>query len=136
MEQTFVLIKPDAVKRRLVGEIISRYERKGLTIEAMRLDYLTTDIAEVHYSEHATKPFFGDLVKHVTSGPAVLMVLSGPDAVQAVRKINGATNPVVAEPGSIRGDFGLEITANLVHGSDSLETAKREIKLFFPDLAS
>lgn len=129
------MIKPDGVKRGLVGQIIQRYEAKGLTIEALRLEHLTTDIAEIHYGEHATKPFFGDLVKHVTSGAAVLMVLSGPSAVQAVRRINGATNPIEAEPGSIRGDFGLEITANLVHGSDSLETAKREISLFFPDLA-
>lgn len=135
MERTFVMIKPDGVKRRLVGKIIQRYEEKGLTIEALRFEHLTTDIAEVHYAEHAAKPFFGDLVSHVTSGPAVLMVLSGPNAVQAVRKINGATNPVDADPGSIRGDYGLEITANLVHGSDSLETAKREIGIFFPDLA-
>jgi nucleoside-diphosphate kinase len=134
MEQTFVMIKPDGVSRGLVGETIRRYEAKGLKLVDMRLASLTGDIAKIHYGEHVDKPFFPDLVKHVTSGPVVLMVLSGESAVAAVRNINGATNPVDATPGSLRGDFALEITANIVHGSDSPESAAREIGIFFPDL--
>jgi nucleoside-diphosphate kinase len=134
MEQTFVMIKPDGVSRGLVGETIRRYEAKGLKLVDMRLASLTGDIAKIHYGEHVDKPFFPDLVKHVTSGPVVLMVLSGESAVAAVRGINGATNPVDATPGSLRGDFALEITANIVHGSDSPESAAREIGIFFPDL--
>lgn len=132
MEKTFVMIKPDGVKHALVGECIRRYEARGLTIAALRMDRLTSEIAERHYGEHVGKPFFADLVAHVTSGPAVLMVLEGQGAVAAVRKANGATNPLDAEPGSIRGDFALEITANVVHGSDSVESAEREIGIFFP----
>jgi nucleoside-diphosphate kinase len=134
MEQTFVMIKPDGIGRGLVGEAIRRYEAKGLKLVDMRLARLTADIAQTHYGEHADKPFFPDLVKHVTSGPVVLMVLSGESAVAAVRKLNGATNPIDAQPGSLRGDLALEITANIVHGSDSPESAAREIGLFFPEL--
>jgi len=134
MEHTFVMIKPDGVVKGLVGECLRRYEARGLSIVDMRLDCLTTEIARKHYDEHAEKPFFADLVEHVTSGPVVLMILKGEGAVAAARKINGATNPLEAEPGSIRGDFALEITANVVHGSDSVATAKREIDLFFPNL--
>jgi nucleoside-diphosphate kinase len=134
MERTFVMVKPDGVMRGLVGEVIRRYEARGLKIVALRQDQLTEEIAGTHYDEHADKPFFGDLVEHVTSGPAVLMVLEGEGAVAAVRKINGATNPIDAEPGSIRGDYALEITANIVHGSDAPETAVREIGIFFPNL--
>ena len=131
MEQTFVMIKPDGVKKNLVGECIRRYEARGLRLLKMRLDDLTAEIAQEHYGEHVDKPFFSDLVKHVTSGPVVLMVLEGEGAVAAVRKTNGATNPLESEPGSIRGDFGLEITANIVHGSDSVASAQREIGIFF-----
>lgn len=135
MERTFVMVKPDGVAKGLVGEAIRRYEAKGLSLVDLRLDHLTEGIAKTHYGEHSDKPFFGDLVAHVTSGPVVLMVLEGPGAVKACRKINGTTNPIDAEPGSLRGDFALEITANIVHGSDASENAKREIGLFFPGLS-
>ncbi len=131
MEQTFVMIKPDGVKKSLVGECVRRYEARGLRLIKMRLDSLSAEIAQEHYGEHVDKPFFGDLVKHVTSGPVVLMILEGEGAVAAVRKTNGATNPLEAEPGSIRGDYALEITANIVHGSDSVDSAEREIGIFF-----
>ena len=134
MERTFVMVKPDGVRRALSGEVIRRYEDRGLKIVAMRLEQLTEDIAKTHYGEHAERPFFSDLVAHVISGPVVLMVLEGENAIAAARKINGATNPIEAEPGTIRGDYALEITENIVHGSDALETAKREIGIFFPGL--
>jgi len=134
MERTFVMVKPDGVRRALSGEVIRRYEDRGLKIVAMRLEQLTEDIAKTHYGEHAERPFFSDLVAHVISGPVVLMVLEGENAIAAARKINGATNPIEAEPGTIRGDYALEITENIVHGSDALETAKREIEIFFPGL--
>lgn len=134
MERTFVMVKPDGVKDGLVGECIRRYEARGLALVDLRLDRLTAEIAQVHYGEHAGKPFFPGLVEHVTSGPVVLMVLEGEGAVAAARKTNGATNPLDAEPGSIRGDFALEITANVVHSSDSVTTAEREIGIFFPNL--
>src|SRR3990172_2923053 len=135
MERTFIMVKPDGDKKALVGECIRRYEARGLTLVHLRLDRLTAEIARTHYGEHADKPFFGSLVEHVTSGPVVLMVLEGEGAVAAARKTNGATNPLDAEPGTIRGDFALEIGANIVHGSDSLESAKREIGIFFPGLS-
>lgn len=134
MERTFVMVKPDGVKKSLTGVCIRRYEARGLRLVDLRLDNLKRETAEIHYGEHAGKPFFGDLVGHVTSGPVVLMVLEGEGAVAAVRKTNGATNPLDAEPGTIRGDFGLEITANIVHGSDSVDSAQREIGIFFPNL--
>lgn len=134
MERTFVMIKPDGVKKQLVGECLYRYEAKGLKIVDLRMENLSVDIAKQHYGEHVEKPFFDDLVKHVTSGPVVLMVLEGAGAVAAARKLNGATNPLEADPGSLRGEFALEITANIVHGSDSVDSAKREIGIFFPEL--
>lgn len=130
-QQTYVMIKPDAVARGLVGEIVARFERVGLTIERMELGTLTREQAEANYAEHAGKPFFEGLVEYITSGPLVKMVLSGPEAVPVVRKLMGATNPRDAAPGTIRGDFGLTLDANIVHGSDSPESAEREIAIFF-----
>ena len=134
MARTLILVKPDAFARGLTGEIIARFERKGLTIVAMKHMTVTTDLAEQHYAEHAEKPFFGDLVEFITGGPLVALVLQGHEAVTAARQVIGATNPLEAAPGSIRGDHGLEVQTNLVHGSDSNESATREIGLFFPDL--
>jgi nucleoside-diphosphate kinase len=134
MDRTLILVKPDAFARGLTGEIIARFERKGLTIVAMRHMTITTDHAEQHYAEHAERPFFGDLVEFITGGPLVALVLEGHEAVIAARQVIGATNPLEAAPGSIRGDHGLEVQTNLVHGSDSNESATREIALFFPDL--
>ncbi|MBX6389631.1 MAG: nucleoside-diphosphate kinase [Frankia sp.] len=133
-ERTLVLVKPDGVRRGLVGEVISRLERKGLTLVALELRTLERSVAETHYGEHASKPFFGELVDFITSGPLVALVVEGPRAIEAVRTLMGVTDPVKAAPGSIRGDFALEIGENLVHGSDSPESAKREIDLFFPGL--
>jgi len=134
-DRTLVLCKPDAVARGLVGEIIGRLERKGLRIEAMELRTLETDLARRHYAEHEGKPFFDDLVSFITRGPLVAMVVSGSDAQPVVRTLMGSTNPAQAQPGTIRGDLALELTENLVHGSDSPESAEREIALFFPHLA-
>lgn len=134
-ERTLVLVKPDAVRRGLVGEIVGRLERKGLSLVAMNLRTLDRATAEQHYAEHAKKPFFGDLIEFITSGPLVAMVVEGPRAVEAVRTMMGVTDPVKAAPGSVRGDFALVVTENLVHGSDSSESAKREIDLFFPGIA-
>jgi nucleoside-diphosphate kinase len=134
-ERTLVLVKPDAVRRGLVGEIIGRLERKGLALVALNLRTLDRATAERHYAEHAQKPFFGDLIEFITSGPLVALVAEGPRAVEAVRTLMGVTDPVKAAPGSLRGDFALVVTENLVHGSDSAESAKREIDLFFPGLA-
>ncbi|MEA2388034.1 MAG: nucleoside-diphosphate kinase [Thermoleophilaceae bacterium] len=134
MDRTLILVKPDAFARRLTGEFVARFERKGLTIAAMRRLTMDRDLAERHYAEHQGKPFFGDLVDFITGGPLVAMVLEGHEAVSAARQVIGATNPIEAAPGSIRGDFGLEVQTNLVHGSDSAESAAREIALFFPDL--
>ena len=131
-ERTLVLCKPDAVARGLVGEVVGRLERKGFRLVAMELRTLDEATAKQHYGEHEGKPFFGDLVSFITSGPLVAMCVEGPDAVSAVRTLMGPTNPVTAAPGSIRGDFGLEIEKNLVHGSDSGELAARELGLFFP----
>jgi nucleoside-diphosphate kinase len=133
-ERTLVLCKPDAVERGLVGEVIGRLERKGFRLVAVELRTLDEATAKQHYGEHEGKPFFGDLVSFITSGPLVALCVEGPDAVGAVRTLMGPTNPVTAPPGSIRGDYGLEIEKNLVHGSDSPESAARELALFFPQL--
>ncbi len=132
MDQTLVLVKPDAFARGLTGEIIARFERKGLRIAALRHMTMDRELAERHYDEHAGKPFFGELVEFITSGPLVAMVLEGDEAVAAARHVIGATNPLEAVPGSIRGDFAIETGQNLVHGSDSPESARREAELFFP----
>jgi nucleoside-diphosphate kinase len=134
MHRTLILVKPDAFARRLTGDVIARFERKGLTIVAMRHMTVDRDLAEQHYAEHSEKPFFGELVEFITGGPLVALVLEGYEAVTAARQVIGATNPLEAAPGSIRGDFGLEVQTNLVHGSDSPESAAREIGLFFPEL--
>jgi nucleoside-diphosphate kinase len=134
MSRTLILVKPDAFERGLTGEIVARFERKGLTIAAMKHMTVGRDLAERHYDEHKEKPFFGDLVDFITSGPLVAMVLEAHEAVVAARQVIGATNPLEAAPGSIRGDHGLEVQTNLVHGSDSDESATREIGLFFGEL--
>ena len=134
VERTLVLCKPDAVARGLVGEVVGRLERKGFRLVAMELRTLDEATAKQHYGEHEGKPFFGDLVSFITSGPLVALCVEGPDAVGAVRTLMGPTNPITAPPGSIRGDYGLEIEKNLVHGSDSPESAARELGLFFPQL--
>ena len=132
MEQTLVLCKPDAVERSLVGEIISRFEKKGLKIAALRMLTIGPELAEKHYAEHIGKPFYSDLVDFIGRSPAVAMVIEGPeDTWEIVRKMMGATNAAQAEPGTIRGDFSALFTENLVHGSDSAESAKREIEIFF-----
>jgi nucleoside-diphosphate kinase len=133
-ERTLVLVKPDGVRRGLAGEVVSRLERKGLTLVAMELRTLERAKAEQHYAEHAERPFFGELVDFITGGPLVALVVEGPNAVAATRRLMGVTNPVEATPGSIRGDYALEIGQNLVHGSDSTESAAREIEIFFPGL--
>ena len=134
-ERTLVLIKPDAVERHLIGEIISRIERKGLTIAALELRHVGEDLASQHYAEHEGKPFFGSLLDFITSGPVVAAIVEGPRAIAAFRQVAGGTDPVEkAAPGTIRGDFGLETQFNLVHGSDSTDSAKREIALWFPDI--
>jgi len=132
MEKTFVMVKPDGVRRHLVGEVIKRIEDKGYELREMRLFTIDEDLATRHYAEHTEKPFFGELVSFITSGPVVAMVVEGEDAVKGARQIMGATNPLEAVPGSIRGDFAAVITENIVHGSDSPESATREIGLFFP----
>ena len=134
-ERTLVLVKPDGVARGLVGEVISRLEAKGLRLVAAELRTLSADVAETHYAEHREKPFFPSLVQFITSGQLVALVAEGPRAIQAFRALAGATDPVKATPGTIRGDFALEVQNNIVHGSDSPESAAREIKLFFPGLA-
>jgi nucleoside-diphosphate kinase len=134
MDRTLILVKPDAFARGLTGEIIARFERKGLRIVALQHMVLTEDTAQSHYAEHEGKPFFGELVEFITSGPLVAMVLEGYEAVVAARQVIGSTNPLEAVPGSIRGDFALEIGQNMVHGSDSNESAAREAGLFFPNL--
>ncbi len=134
MERTLILVKPDAFERRLTGEVIGRFERKGMSLVAMKLMTADEDIANTHYAEHTEKPFFGELVSFITGGPLVAMVLEGPNAVAAARQLIGATDPVEADAGSIRGEFGTEVTFNLVHGSDSTESAEREIGIWFPEL--
>ena len=134
MQRPLVLVKPDGVRRGLAGEVISRLERKGLTLVAMELRTLDRETAEQHYGEHRERPFFGELVEFITGGPLVALVVEGPNAVAGTRRLMGVTNPVEATPGSIRGDYALEIGQNLVHGSDSEESAAREIGIFFPNL--
>jgi nucleoside-diphosphate kinase len=134
VQRTLILVKPDAFARGLTGEVIARFERKGLTPVAMELMQVEVELAERHYAEHREKPFFGELVEFITGGSLVAMVFEGHEAVAAARQIIGATDPIEAAPGSIRGDFGLEVQTNLVHGSDSEESAAREIALFFPAL--
>ncbi len=133
IEQTLVLIKPDAMRRRLAGEILARFERRGLTLRAAKLVAVDRELAERHYSEHADKAFFGELVEFITSSPTLALVLEGESAVSVVRATMGATNPVNAAPGTIRGDLALSMPNNLVHGSDSPESAEREIALWFAD---
>lgn len=136
MDRTLVIVKPDGVERRLSGEIIARLERKGLHLVAAELRTISEETARVHYAEHDGKPFFADLVAFITRSPALIMVVEGPsDTYKVVRTLMGATNPAEAAPGTIRGDFGIEMTENLIHGSDSPESAAREIALFFPGLA-
>jgi len=132
-EQTLVLCKPDAVERGLVGEIVRRFEAKGLTLEALELRRLDEATARKHYAEHETKPFFGELVSFITRSPLVAMVVEGPQAWKVVRELVGATNPREAAPGTIRGDLAIDLTENLVHASDGPDSAAREIALFFPD---
>ena len=133
MERTLILVKPDAFARNLTGEIIARFERKGLTLVALQQRTLTREIASQHYAEHEGKPFYGELVDFITSGPLVAL-LEGEDAIKAARQLIGATNPLEAAPGSIRGDFAISIGENMVHGSDAPESAAREVALFFPEL--
>ncbi len=133
MEKTFVMVKPDGVQRGLVGEVISRLERKGLKIVAIKMLWIKRELAENHYAEHKDKPFFSSLVEYITSGPVVAMVVEGRNAVKVVRSLVGATNPVEAAVGTIRGDFGLDVGRNIVHASDSLQSAEREISLFFDE---
>ncbi|HXA54685.1 MAG TPA: nucleoside-diphosphate kinase [Solirubrobacteraceae bacterium] len=134
MDRTLILVKPDAFARSLTGEIVARFERKGLRLVGLRLMTVERELAERHYAEHASRPFFGELVEFITSGPLVALVLEGVEAVRAARQVIGATNPLEAAPGSIRGDFAVETGRNLVHGSDSSESAVREIGLFFSGL--
>jgi nucleoside-diphosphate kinase len=134
MDRTLILVKPDAFERGLTGEIVARFERKGLRIVAMKHMTVDRPLAEEHYAEHRERPFFGDLVEFITGGPLVAMVLEGYEAVTAARQVIGATNPLEAAPGSIRGDYALEVQTNMVHGSDAPESSAREIGLFFPEL--
>jgi nucleoside-diphosphate kinase len=134
MQQTLILVKPDAFARGLTGEIIARFERKGLKIVALKHMTTPRDLAETHYDEHKDKPFFGELVDFITSAPLVAMVLEGDEAVKAARQLIGATNPIEANTGSIRGDFAIQVGQNMVHGSDAPESATREIGIWFPEL--
>jgi nucleoside-diphosphate kinase len=131
VERTLVLVKPDAMRRRLAGEILARFERRGLTVQEARLVRVDRELAEEHYAEHREKPFFGELVDFITSGPTLALVLEGEEAIVVVRTTMGATNPTNSAPGTIRGDFALSMPDNLVHGSDSPESAQREIALWF-----
>ena len=131
MERTFVMLKPDVVQRGLIGEIVQRFERRGLKIIAMKMVHISTEFAHKHYEVHVGKPFFEGLIRYITSGPVVAMVLEGTNAIEAARATMGATNPTKAAPGTIRADFGLEMGRNLVHGSDGSETAAFEIRLWF-----
>jgi nucleoside-diphosphate kinase len=133
VEQTLVLVKPDAIARGLAGEILGRFERRGLVVQAARLVRVDRDLAERHYEEHTEKPFFGELVEFITSGPTLALVLEGESAIPVVRTTMGATNPAEAAPGTIRGDLALAMPDNLVHGSDAPESARREIELWFSD---
>jgi nucleoside-diphosphate kinase len=133
MEQTYVMVKPDGVQRGLIGQVISRIERRGLKIVALRMNIITEAAAKEHYSEHSARSFFPSLIEFITSGPSVSMVVSGKDAIKVMRAINGATNPVDAAPGTIRGDLALDVGRNVVHASDSPEAAAREIAIHFKD---
>ena len=135
MERTLILVKPDAFARSLTGEILARFERKGLRLAALELRTLDRETGSTHYAEHEGKPFYDELVSFITSGPLVALVLEGDDAVRAARQVIGATNPLEANTGSIRGDYAIVVGQNMVHGSDSPESAAREVALFFPDLA-
>jgi len=130
-QKTYIMIKPDAVARGLIGAVVQRFENTGLKIERMELGMVTSEQAAANYGEHEGKPFYAGLMEYITSGPVVKMIISGPDAVAVCRKLMGATNPKEAAPGTIRGDFGLIMDANIVHGSDSPESAEREITIFF-----
>jgi nucleoside-diphosphate kinase len=134
VDRTLILVKPDAFARGLTGEIIARFERKGLKIVALKHMTVDEQLATRHYAEHEGKPFFGELVEFITSGPIVAMVLEGDEAITAARQVIGATNPLEATTGSIRGDFAIAVGQNMVHGSDSVESGQREAELFFPDL--
>ena len=134
MERTLILVKPDAFARNLTGEIITRFERKGLRLAALQQMTISRELAGRHYAEHEGKPFYGELVDFITSGPLVAMVLEGEHAIVAARQVIGATNPLEANTGSIRGDYALEVGQNMVHGSDAPESAAREVGLFFPEL--
>ncbi len=131
IERSLVIIKPDAVQRGLIGQILGRYEQRGLKIAALKLEVVSRETAERHYGEHKGKPFFAGLVDYITSAPSVLLILEGPDAIAITRTTNGATRPAEAAPGTIRADFGLTIGRNLVHASDSVESAAREVEIFF-----
>ena len=133
-QRTLILVKPDGVQRSVIGEVISRIESKGLKLVALEMRTIDADTAHAHYAEHAEKPFFGELVDFITSGPLVALVAEGERAIEAFRALAGATDPVKAAPGTIRGDFALQVAQNIVHGSDSPESAEREIKIFFPEL--
>ncbi|WP_252313350.1 nucleoside-diphosphate kinase [Sinobaca sp. H24] len=133
MDQTFVMIKPDGVQRNLIGEIVQRFEKKGYMLKGAKLMSISRELAEQHYGEHKGKPFFEELVGFITSSPVFAMVLEGDEVVSSARKLMGATNPQEAAPGTIRGDFGVRISMNVIHGSDSLESAEREINLFFDE---
>ena len=133
VETTLVLVKPDGMRRRLAGEILMRFERRGLELRGARLLKIPRSLAQQHYAEHTGKPFFGDLVSFISSGPVLALAVRGESAIATVRTVMGATNPLDSAPGTIRGDFALELSENIVHGSDSKASAKRELKLFFPD---
>ena len=133
-QRTLILVKPDGVQRNVIGEVISRIESKGLKLVALEMRTIDADTAHAHYAEHAEKSFFGELVDFITSGPLVALVAEGERAIEAFRALAGATDPVKAAPGTIRGDFALQVAQNIVHGSDSPESAEREIKIFFPEL--
>lgn len=135
LERTLVLVKPNGVARGLIGEIIGRYERRGLRISALKMLHVSKTLAAEHYAEHEGKSFFEELVSFITSGPIVAMIVEGPSAVQVVRDMNGATDPLKAAPGTIRGDLALDVGENVVHGSDSVASAEREIALYFPETA-
>lgn len=136
MEKTFLMVKPDGVQRGLIGEVISRFERKGFKLAAGKLMVISDDLAKKHYGEHADKPFFGELVDFITSGPVFAMIWEGEDVVKTARHMMGATKPSEADLGTIRGDFGLTVGKNIIHGSDSLDSAEREMNLFFGESAA
>ncbi|WP_409199458.1 nucleoside-diphosphate kinase [Methanobrevibacter sp. DSM 116169] len=131
IEKSFVMMKPDAVARRLMGKVLTRFEEKGLKIVAMKLIHINEDLAKTHYGEHSDKPFFNDLVSYIISSPSLAMVIEGDDAISLIRKIVGATNPKEADLGTIRGDYAMDMGRNIIHASDAPESAKREINLFF-----